>query len=205
MHKEILTIEQIELLPVLKLFKKDFYLVGGTSIAFHLGHRRSIDFDMFYFKELKNSFIKQRLLRQIKIDKIIVDRRGELTIIVNSVKITFFNFLYEMPIDEKFENIFLMPDLLTLGAMKAFALGQRAKWKDYVDLYFIFNKYSYQEVVNKAKKLFGNEFNEKLLKVQLSYFTDIDYREKVDWLPGFEVDDNEVKKYLTEVSLLRDY
>lgn len=203
MHNEILTKEQIELLPILKLFKKDFYLVGGTAIAFQLGHRRSIDFDMFYLKEFKNSFIKQRLLRQIKIDKIIVDRRGEFTIIVNSVKMTFFNFLYDMPIDEKFENILLMPDMLTLGAMKSFALGQRAKWKDYIDLYFIFNRYSYQEVVDKAKKLFGSEFNEKLLKVQLSYFSDIDYREKVDWMPGFEVGDEEVKKYLTEVSLER--
>ena len=30
-----------------------------------------------------------------------------------------------------------MPDLLHLAAMKAYALGRRAKWKDYVDLYFI--------------------------------------------------------------------
>jgi len=30
-----------------------------------------------------------------------------------------------------------MPDLFTLAAMKAFALGMRARWKDYVGLYFI--------------------------------------------------------------------
>jgi len=30
-----------------------------------------------------------------------------------------------------------MPDLLTLAAMKAFALGRRSKWKDYVDLYYL--------------------------------------------------------------------
>jgi hypothetical protein len=30
-----------------------------------------------------------------------------------------------------------MPTLLSLAAMKAFSLGRRAKWKDYVDLYFL--------------------------------------------------------------------
>jgi len=43
MHKKILTKEQLELLPLLKLFSKNFGLVGGTAIALHIGHRRSID------------------------------------------------------------------------------------------------------------------------------------------------------------------
>lgn len=42
MHKEILDDNQIKLLPLLKEFKRTFYLVGGTAIALHLGHRRSI-------------------------------------------------------------------------------------------------------------------------------------------------------------------
>ena len=25
----------------------EYYLVGGTAIALHIGHRRSVDFDMF--------------------------------------------------------------------------------------------------------------------------------------------------------------
>ena len=51
MHKEILTKEQVELLPLLKEFKGKFYLVGGTAIALHIGHRRSIDFDLFSEKK----------------------------------------------------------------------------------------------------------------------------------------------------------
>jgi len=46
MHSEILTNEQSELLPLIKLFSKDYHLVGGTAIALHIGHRRSIDFDL---------------------------------------------------------------------------------------------------------------------------------------------------------------
>ena len=31
----------------MKQFKREYYLVGGTAIALHIGHRRSVDFDMF--------------------------------------------------------------------------------------------------------------------------------------------------------------
>ena len=86
--------------------------------------------------------------------------------------------------------------------MKAFALGQRAKWKDYVDLYFIMEKYhGIDKIIQKAKQLFGPEFNEKIIRSQLMYFDDINYSEEVEYLPGFEVSDEVVKKGLIEFSL----
>jgi len=45
MHKEVLKPEQIKILPLLRLFKNDYYLVGGTALALHIGHRYSLDFD----------------------------------------------------------------------------------------------------------------------------------------------------------------
>ncbi|MCB6599156.1 hypothetical protein LI118_17050, partial [Erysipelatoclostridium ramosum] len=69
-----------------------------------------------------------------------------------------------------------LPDLLTLAAMKAYALGRRAKWKDYVDLYFAMKDYfPISAIVKKAKGIFGAEFNEKIFRAQLAYFKDIDY------------------------------
>lgn len=95
-----------------------------------------------------------------------------------------------------------MPTLLTLAAMKAFAIGQRNKWKDYVDMYFILREYhTLAEIIQRTEKLFGNEFNAKLFRQQLSYFDDIDYREAVTFKPGFEVPDEEVRRALTEYSL----
>ncbi len=95
-----------------------------------------------------------------------------------------------------------MPDLLILGAMKLHALGRRAKWKDYVDLYFILKDFhSINEVTKKATELFGNEFNEKIIREQLSCFDDIDYRQKVNYKKGFETDEETIKKALTEFSL----
>ena len=52
MHKEILNQAQINLLPLVKLFFKDFGLVGGTAIALRLGHRQSVDYDYLQPKSL---------------------------------------------------------------------------------------------------------------------------------------------------------
>ncbi len=123
MHKEILTEEQVKLLPLIENFTKDFGLVGGT-------------------------------------------------------------------------------DLLTLAALKAFALGRRAKWKDYVDLYFIMEKsYGIDKIIKKSTEIFGNEFNEKIFRAQLAYFKDIDYTEEVIYMKGYEVDDKVIKKGLLEFAL----
>ena len=47
MHEEILNAAQQELLPLMAQFRQEYYLVGGTAIALHIGHRRSVDFDLF--------------------------------------------------------------------------------------------------------------------------------------------------------------
>ena len=95
-----------------------------------------------------------------------------------------------------------MPDLLTLAAMKAFALGKRAKWKDYVDLYFIMKDFfSLKDICKKSEELFGVQFNEKLFRIQLTYLEDVNYEEEVEFLPGFEVDEKTVKEKLVEFSL----
>ena len=52
MHVEILSSSQKKLLPYVAQFKRSFYLVGGTAIALHLGHRESIDFDLPQYLEM---------------------------------------------------------------------------------------------------------------------------------------------------------
>lgn len=61
MHREILSKRQQELLPFLKEYKKIFYLVGGTAIALHIGHRESLDFDLFRKQNFNNSTLKKEI------------------------------------------------------------------------------------------------------------------------------------------------
>ena len=202
MHKEILTAQQLELLPLVKSFGNDFGLVGGTAIALHLGHRRSIDFDLFTLEEFNNLDIRKRISKFSKIDQVIRDETSQFSLLITGVRFTFLSFPYPLVFDENFENIIKLPDLLTLAAMKAFALGRRAKWKDYTDLYFVARQYNgIKEICAKAREIFGNEFNEKLFRSQLAYFDDIDYSEQIIFMPGFENDDDTIKRTLIDFSL----
>jgi len=201
MHDEILTQEQQDLLQFVKQFSSEFGLVGGTAIALHLGHRRSIDFDLFSLKPFSLLNIRNRILQERKIEHTFVQGESELTILVNKVKITFYYFPYPISFGENFNNIINLPSLQTLAAMKAFALGKRAKWKDYVDLYFLIKKLGIEKIIKITTTIFGAEFNEKLFRVQLGYFNDIDYSEEVEYMPGFEVDKNVIENFLIDQGL----
>jgi hypothetical protein len=200
MNFQILNKKQAELLTKLKIFKDDFYLSGGTAIALHLGHRRSIDFDFFSYANFDNLKIKQKINKINKISAVLIDEKSELTVIVSNVKITFLHYPFKVDsfvFDQNFKTL----DLLSLAALKAYALGRRAKWKDYVDLYFILQKHNLKEIVTRAKNIFKKQFNEKNFYQQLSYFQDIDYSEQVDYIEGFEVSENKIKNYLKNVSI----
>jgi len=201
MHKEILSEEQLKILPLIKNFSSDFGLVGGTAIALQIGHRSSIDFDLFTRSTLNHDRIRKEIRDFYEIKSILVEEPNELTLVVEGVKITFLNYPFEINYSVGFEDVIKMPDVLTLSAMKAFALGKRAKWKDYVDLFFILKIYGISEIVNKAKSMFGSEFNERLFREQLSYFDDIDYTEKIDYVVENYVSDDEIKRFLSDTSL----
>jgi len=203
MHLEILSPEQNELLSLINQFKRKYYLVGGTAIALHIGHRMSIDFDLFCEKPFNPVDVLRKLDATTNHKyKLIYRDSNQLHLFMNNVKLTFFHFNFPIKPSNKFIPEIKMPDLLTLGAMKAFALGGRNKWKDYVDLYFILkDHFTFDEIATKAEELFFDSyFNRKLFKGQIAYFADIDYSEQVDYLPGFEVSEEEVKSFLIDIA-----
>ena len=200
MHLEILNKEQKELLPILSQFKREYYLVGGTAIALHIGHRESIDFDLFKEKDIRKKDVYTKLK---DLDyKVSFADYNQINMLANNVKITFFSFPYLVPVNSEIKNVIKMPDLLTLGAMKAFALGRGSKWKDYLDLYFILKfHFSIKDVANKAKEIFKDEFIEKQFIAQLGYFKGINYSEEVTFLIQNPPTEDEIKMFLTEISL----
>ena len=93
-------------------------------------------------------------------------------------------------------------ELLDLAAMKAYALGRRSKWKDYVDLYFLLTKYfTLEQVCERATTIFGELFSEKMFRAQLSYFDDVDYTEQVDYIISNPPTDDEIKQKLIEIAI----
>jgi len=193
--------QQVELFPWLKGFHKSFYLVGGTAIALHLGHRRSIDFDLFRSSPLVKHRIR-KVLQQIPFKQVpLSEDVDQLHLIIHGVKTTFFHFPYPIEHPVRLEKFFCLPTLLTLASMKAFALGRRAKWKDYVDLYFILkDHYTIQEVCLEGEKNFTNQFSEKLFREQLAFHKDIDYSEPIEYV-GEPVPEEEIREFLIDRAL----
>ncbi len=200
-HKEILTEEQAKLLPLIRKFKRNYFLVGGTAIALQIGHRRSIDFDLFTSSEVSRKSLENMIIKERFKFKTLSQTPQEWTFFIGEVKITFYQFLYDIEPKLNFENIIRMPSLLDLASMKAYTLGERAKWKDYIDLYFIFkNHFSLMDVSNRTSQLFKEGFNEKLFREQLSYYDDINYDEEVEFLVEAP-SQQEIENYLTNIAL----
>ena len=183
-------------------FRREYNLVGGTAIALYIGHRRSIDFDLF-----KSSTINHKR----NLDKISatsfehsVTRRvaEQMNLIVNDVKVTFFQYPFPVKVSNKYESFFRLPSLLQLAAMKSYALGRRSKWKDYVDLYFLLRDYfTLFDICSAATQIFGELFSEKLFRSQLCFFDDVDYTEAVDYIIPNPPSDQEIKQTLTDYSI----
>lgn len=202
MFRDILTQEQTKLIELLDKFGDRFYLAGGTAIALQLGHRRSLDFDLFTFGEsVKQTAIQNKInTTRFTIQKVLFKSEEQIHFIINGIKISFVAFPFEIERKVNLTERLSMPDLYDLSTMKAYALGGRGKWKDYVDLYFLFKeKYSLGQIEKRAEEIFGNNFSRKLFREQLTYFDDIDYTEELEYT-GNKIDDEEIRNYLTELA-----
>jgi len=197
MHTQIFNSNQAALLPLVRQFRKEFYLVGGTAIALHIGHRRSIDFDLFKFNPLRPKKIIETI-SGFEYPYVVTRRVTEqLNATVHDVKFTFFQYPFEINAAEKLDDILRLPTLLDLAAMKAYAMGRRSKWKDYVDLYFLIKDYyTVSQISDRSTDIFGQLFSEKLFRAQMSYFEDIDFSEPVEFL-GEPIPENTIKDFLT--------
>lgn len=202
MYLNILDQNQKDLLPLLDNFKREFYMVGGTAIALYIGHRRSIDFDLFKTGVIKPKAIVKKFEEKKEKIAVTLNLNGQLNLICREVKFTFFDYEFKIPHDFSIDKHITIPTLLDLAAMKAYALGRRSKWKDYADLYFILkDHYPVETISARAKELFEDLFSEKLFRGQLNYFVGINYEEKIEYMPGFEVPDDDIKAFLIEAAL----
>lgn len=196
MHAEALTPQAARLFPHLARFK-DFYLVGGTALALQIGHRLSVDFDLFTAHALSPRLLA--LVKKVFIGSdITVTYRvpGQLNLTIDGVKQTFFAFDYP-PVEPLvwYRQVPLV-GVHEIAAMKAFAIGQRLAYKDYVDWYFLLQEKHVQlaDVVRTAKKKFGHDFNDRLFLGQLASLHDIP-TQKIDFLRG-EVDRDTIQGFL---------
>lgn len=178
MHTEVLAPAAAELFPSLSAFQKDFYLAGGTGLALQVGHRVSVDFDLFSAAPVKRTLLKQvEETYPDALRAILVSNRNELTMMISGVKFTFLHYPFRvlLPLTTTDTPIPILSVKETLAA-KAYTIGRRGELKDYVDLYTgLRGGYTFLgEVVTLARKKYGDAFNDRLFLEQLVYLDDVE-------------------------------
>ena len=198
MRLEVLKLGQKKIFEKLKYFP-EFYLVGGTALALQIGHRASLDFDLFTKKEIPAGLLNKvrKIFKEFKI-KTIINHSEQLSVKINKTKVDFVKYNFPLVLDLiKFRGIKILP-VAEIAATKAHALNYRGTSKDYIDLYFILkDKHTTLEEIKKiAEKKCGEEFNFRLFLEQLIYLKDIK-EEKIQFLRK-EVTKNELQKFFEE-------
>ena len=198
MHDDALTKDGARLFPLLSKFE-GFYLVGGTALALQIGHRLSVDFDMFSASPLAGRLL-ERVKKVFVSASISVTYRApdQLSLTINGIKATFFHYPYPTvnPLVE-YRGVALA-SIDEIAAMKAFAIGKRLAYKDYVDWYFLLKEkhVSLAEVIAIAEKKYGGDFNDRLFLGQLVSLDDIP-TQKIEFLRG-PVDRETIIQFITQ-------
>ncbi|MFA6159462.1 MAG: nucleotidyl transferase AbiEii/AbiGii toxin family protein [Parcubacteria group bacterium] len=153
-------------------FIADFYLAGGTALAIYLGHRESIDLDFFSQKEFSLARIKKEL-STLGSFTLISEEEGTLHGLLDEVKLSFFCYPYPMLFPfVNFEKVSLA-DERDIASMKIDAISSRGSKKDFVDLYFLLEKYSLEELLSFFEKKYSQiKFNRLHILKSLIFFND---------------------------------
>jgi hypothetical protein len=139
-YEEVLSVQQRQVLSQLGplLTERQFYLAGGTALALHLGHRRSVDLGWFTPAQLAEPLRLAQELRDAGIP-LVTDavERGTLHGTVSGVRVTFLEYRYGLlaPLVPWPEYACQVAAVDDLACMKLAATAQRGSKKDFVDIY----------------------------------------------------------------------
>ena len=134
----------------------NFYLVGGTALALHLGHRISVDLDLFTNLEFDTQQIIHELGNSISISKVIGEAKNTLNLVIDNVEVDILRHDYSLLEPTiTIDNIRLLSDK-DIAAMKLSAIARRGSKKDFYDIYFLLQSYSIDELFVFYKNKYQN-------------------------------------------------
>lgn len=156
-------------------FPDDFYLVGGTSLALQIGHRESIDLDLFTSAALDTDSLI-RYAEELGEVEVVKRTKAIMTIFVNSVKVDFVNLRYPLIDDLLIEDGIRFATPKDIAAMKIAAITGRGAKKDFIDLYFLLQQFSMEEILDFYQQKY-DDHTLFLTYKSLNYFEDADAQE----------------------------
>ena len=180
----ILPDAQRRLWTELSALPDEFTLYGGTALALHLGHRKSVDFDFFSNRGIDVSSLESDI-PFLAGAKVIQRAKNTLSAIVDRgapVQVSFFGVpklpRLAPPVNAQ-DNGLKIASLLDLAGTKASVIQVRGESKDYIDMDALIHKggVSLPFALAAAEKLYGPSFNAEITLKALSYFDDGDLRD----------------------------
>ncbi len=153
LYKQTVTPELVSILSTLQACPElaSFRLVGGTAVALQVGHRKSLDIDLFSTEAADLNAIARLLHSKLHASDVTITDEM-VTAEVNGIKVEVWD-NWTMP----FKRPAILSDGITLAALEDLAafklsaiVGRREK-KDYVDLFFLFEKLGTKKVLEDFK------------------------------------------------------
>jgi len=152
---------------------KEFYLVEGTALALQLGHRNSIDIDLF----TKNDFSPEDLLKFLEKGFSVQPTfliKNTLLSVVNNIKVDFIRHDYPLVLPPITEEEITYLSKQDIAAMKLNAISNsRKRLKDFIDVYFLLEHFPLGEMIEFYTIKYPN-FNPLIPLKAINYFDDID-------------------------------
>lgn len=170
-------------------------LVGGTALALQIGHRSSVDIDLFGKHGMDENAIAD-VLQEFKQRKRLGGSRSIQVFLINDIKVDLVNYPYPWLQPPVVEEGIRMANVEDIAAMKIAAITQRGSKKDFIDLYFLLQRFELLEILQFYKKKI-TDGNEWLALRSMSYFDDADPQptpamfQNIEWL--------EIKAYISKV------
>ena len=167
-------------------YLQDCRLVGGTSLALQFGHRSSVDLDMFGDVPDDNQALLDILERFGTV-------RGQKTskyiksFVVDAIKVDFVNYSrYPWIDDAVVEDGLRLASPKDIAAMKTYAVQNRGSKKDFIDMYFLLQHFTLEEILGFYSQKYPN-YSMFRTRMSLTYFEDAENQEcpkmwvDVDW------------------------
>jgi predicted nucleotidyltransferase component of viral defense system len=165
------TLELLRQLQQHDLFR-ELRLVGGTSLALQIGHRTSIDIDLFGSIETDEIDINTVLASMGSVTQLKSSKNIHIYLL-NNVKVDIVNYPYPWLQPAILQDGLLLADMVDIAAMKIAAVTGRGSKKDFVDLYFLLQQMDIAQILDHyvAKYKDGSLF---MTLKSIIYFDDAD-------------------------------
>ncbi len=170
-----------------------YVLVGGSALTLHFCHRKSEDLDFFTYSD---SFDKKEIyeyIKQFKSKEILNQTNEQIDLLLDGVKITFFNAKWNFLKPKKIDRLNIAT-IESIAAMKVNALFLRAKYRDYYDLYFLSKSINIKKIYEHSLDIVeGVTF--KLFVVALLYIDDLEDDDIAYLEPIAKLSKKEIRDY----------